>query len=143
MFNFTSKALTWLSGSGELDSESVYGLKGIASISNVPGGRSLHAMVSHPSLNALHIFGGDSGQGYLNDLWMYDREIDQWTWLSGNSTENVPGAYGIKQIPSASNYPGGRTYHAMVTHSTLNLLYVFGGYGYDSLAESGKYWLDY
>ena len=40
----------------------------------------------------------------------------------------APGVYGIKGIPSMSNYPGNREYHSMVLNPTQQCLYVFGGY---------------
>ena len=147
MLNFTSNEVTWLSGSRGPNTVAVHGLRGVPSASNIPAGRRGHVMVEHPTMNALLAFGGayygNYGYFYLNDLWMYEHSNNQWTWLSGNSSANVPGVYGTKGIPSASNYPGSRYGHAMVVHSTLSLLYVFGGYGYDSRAASGKYWLDF
>jgi hypothetical protein len=61
-----------------------------------------------------------------------------WTWVSGSNTLNTVGTYGTKGVPSANNYPGSRTGHSMVFHSSLNCLFVFGGEGY-AAATSGMF----
>ncbi len=38
--------------------------------------------------------------GYLNDLWKFSPSTNQWTWISGNNTINVPGVYGIQGQPT-------------------------------------------
>ena len=58
MFNVTSQIWTWVSGSDTLDSDGVYGTKGVSSESNHPGSRSGHSMVFHSSINCLLVFGG-------------------------------------------------------------------------------------
>jgi hypothetical protein len=64
----------------------------------------------------------------FNDLWMYNITSDVWTWLSGNSTTNVPGVYGTKGVPSVNNYPGSRYAHSMIIHPSMNCLFLFGGH---------------
>jgi len=52
---------TWLSGNDTINPPGVYGTQGIPSPMNYPGGRSGQAMVHHPEMKVLYIFGG---QGY-------------------------------------------------------------------------------
>ena len=35
------------------------------------------------------------GAGYLNDLWEFNPAAKTWTWVSGSSTANAIGVYGI------------------------------------------------
>jgi N-acetylneuraminic acid mutarotase len=68
--------------------------------------------------------------GSLNDLWMYDILSSEWTWLSGNTTANVNGVYGVQRNSSRSVYPGSRYDHQISFDASRNCLYVFGGWGY-------------
>jgi hypothetical protein len=64
-------------------------------------------------------------------MWMFNLSSNQVTWLSGSATNtNLRGAYGIKGIFSPTNVPGSRNGHRMVSHPTMNALFVFGGTGY-------------
>ena len=91
---------TWVSGSNTVNQAGVYGTKGVAASSNVPGARE--AAVSWiDSSGKLWLFGGygyDSAgnSGDLNDLWKYDGT--NWTWVSGSNTVNQAGVYGTKGV---------------------------------------------
>ena len=74
----------------------------------------------------------------LNDLWKFDGY--NWTWISGDNTINSPGIYGIQGIPSSSNIPGARYYSTGWIDSSNNL-WLFGGEGFDSYGNYGKYFL--
>ena len=69
---------------------------------------------------------------------MYNITTTEWTWLSGNNTENVNGFYGTKGVASSDAYPGGRRHTAMIFHSTSNSLYVFGGEGMAATGGNSK-----
>jgi hypothetical protein len=58
MYNISSNAWTWVSGSNTADVVGVYGTKGISSVNNYPGGRYMHSMDLHISRNCLFVFGG-------------------------------------------------------------------------------------
>jgi N-acetylneuraminic acid mutarotase len=77
-FSPTIKEWTWVGGSNKGDAGGVYGIIGVASANNAPGGRASAAGWTDTSGN-LWLFGGagfDStgtikGDGVLNDLWRY------------------------------------------------------------------------
>ena len=91
-----------------------YGTKGVADVSNIPGGR-LDAISSTDSAGNLWLFGGEgfSNSGeypkYLNDLWKRDT-AGVWTWISGLTT----------------TVPSGRS-KAVSWTDTNDQLWVFGG----------------
>ena len=58
---------------------------------------------------------GSGVSGQLNDLWMYDPTIQQWTWESGTQAANVAPSYGTQGVPASGNQPGGR-HGSMVWH---------------------------
>jgi hypothetical protein len=73
-FSPTTKEWTWVSGSSTVPAGTdgpagVYGTLGIASATNVPGGRD-SAVGWIDSSNNLWLFGGQSS-GIFNDLWRY------------------------------------------------------------------------
>jgi N-acetylneuraminic acid mutarotase len=74
-FKPTTQTWTWVGGSSTANAESVYGMLGVASASNVPGGREGSASWIDGSGN-LWLFGGSGidstgTEGFLNDLWRY------------------------------------------------------------------------
>jgi N-acetylneuraminic acid mutarotase len=57
-------------------------------------------------------------------------------WLSGSDRKNQRGAYGTKGTPHPGNSPGARMESAPWLDGDGNL-WLFGGYGYDSMANYG------
>jgi N-acetylneuraminic acid mutarotase len=125
----------------------VYGTLGVASSSNVPGGR-VGAISWTDSSGNLWLFGGNGYDsagtlGLLNDLWEFSPTAKTWTWVSGSNTgtgdgilHGPPGVYGTLGVASASNVPGERDAPVSWTDSSGNL-WLFGGAGFDSTGASG------
>jgi N-acetylneuraminic acid mutarotase len=126
----------------------VYGSLGVASASNIPGGR-VGAISWTDSSGDLWLFGGngydstDVGERLLNDLWEFNISTKEWTWVSGSdigtpvsSASGTPGVYGALGVASAANTPGKRYTQAGWTDSSGNL-WLFGGAGFDSTGASG------
>jgi len=138
----------WTSGSSTVGSNGgqsgVYGVLGTLAAGNGPGGRSDGTGWADGAGN-LWLLGGygvDAGgnTGYLNDLWEFDPAANVWGWASGSSTVGgnggQSGVYGELGIPAAGNVPGGRNAANGWTDSAGNL-WLFGGYGYDSVGNYG------
>ena len=64
--------------------------------------------------------------------------IKEWTWISGNNTINQNGIYGIQGISSSNNIPGSRYGSISWIDSLNNNLFLFGGYGFDSVGNQGN-----
>lgn len=63
-----------------------------------------------------------------NDLWRYNLLTNQWTWLSGESTSTAQSRSFVGLgVEVATNNPGSRLGHSMVSHNTTNTLLFFGG----------------
>lgn len=122
---------TWVGGSSTKDAVGVYGTKGTASSSNIPGARR-SAMTWKDASDNVYVFGGygldkNGDEGHLNDLWKFDGS--QWTWLSGSDTRNSNGVYGTMGTASSSNVPGARWGSIGYIDGSGNL-WLFGGNGY-------------
>jgi N-acetylneuraminic acid mutarotase len=141
-FNPSTGMWTWVSGSDNLGSGysmgqvGVYGTQGVASASNVPGGRE----ASYPwvdSSGRLWLFGG-SGYYYtssavtFNDLWMYDPVAKTWTWVTGANTPSATGVYGTIGVAATANTPGARDGGVSWTDSRHNF-WLFGGNSFNDL----------
>jgi N-acetylneuraminic acid mutarotase len=118
----------------------VYGTLGVASATNVPGGR-YYAVSWTDKQGNLWLFGGEGEDavetfGILNDLWEFNVTTREWTWMSGSTTtpgygDGQPGVYGQLGIPGTKNTPGGRLGAFGWTDQHGNL-WLFGGGGFDS-----------
>lgn len=121
---------TWMSGSklvGQLGQYTVTEGK-------VPGARSAAVSWTDGS-NNLWLFGGwgyasAETPGILNDLWKFDGV--NWTWVSGSMLVGQLGRYAATE----GNVPGARYSAVSWTDSSHNL-WLFGGYGYDSVGDLG------
>lgn len=133
LWKYSNGEWTWVGGSSIGPQKGVYGTLGVASPTNIPGGRNGAATWIDSSGN-LWVFGGIGDDeshptaGYLNDLWTYSG--GEWTWMGGSKTQQQPGVYGTKGVASSSNIPGAR-YGASSWTDTSGNLWLFGGLGYD------------
>jgi N-acetylneuraminic acid mutarotase len=136
-----SNEWTWVSGNNEGDQVGIYGTRGIAAPSNVPGGKYGAVSWVDPS-DKLWLFGGDGvysvgNADELNDLWKYDPTSNEWTWFSGSDQAHQAGIYGTQGIAASSNFPGARVSVASGIDSG-GKLWLFGGYGYGSAGNFGE-----
>jgi len=132
---------SWVSGGNAVGASGVYGTQGTAAAGNVPGARSSANSWIDSSGN-LWLFGGagiDSTgvEGNLNDLWRYSPGSGQWTWISGGNVAKASGIYGTQGTAATGNVPGGRNASSAWIDSSGNL-WLFGGYGYDSIGSVGR-----
>lgn len=111
---------TWVAGANTTNytgAYGVYGTKGVASASNVPGSRRFSSTWLDSQGNAW-IFGGYGNassfiySGFMNDLWKWDGT--NWTWITGGNNISVggngsqTGTYGTKGVTLSTNIPPGR-----------------------------------
>ena len=134
-FDLTAKTWTWVSGSNTVNTPGSYGTQGVPAASNVPGGRWGSVSWADSSGN-FWLLGGEGNDsaghlGSLNDLWQFNSTTKTWTWMSGSSTVDAPGSYGIQGVPATINVPGGRSGSVSWIDSHGNL-WLFGGSGCDS-----------
>jgi N-acetylneuraminic acid mutarotase len=73
-------------------------------------------------------FDNNSVNGVLNDLWRFDGT--NWTWISGSTSVNQLGIYGVQGSAGSLNVPGSRN-QGVAWIDGSNTLWLFGGFGYD------------
>ena len=126
-----SQGFTWKHGPSAGSQSGIYGVKGVSSPANVPGGRCEGVYWTDASGN-FWIFGGVGidafgNNGALNDLWKFSPITNQWTWMSGDSMINKPGVYGSFNTPAASNKPAA-TRQPCGWRDNNNNLWFYGGW---------------
>lgn len=126
---------SWQSGSSSVGQAGVYGTKGTASSTNLPGARGYHHAWADSS-GTLWLFGGhgfdtNGTSDENNDLWKYNLGTREWTWLFGSNTSGATGSYGVLGTSASTNVPGARDSCGSWRDSS-GRLWVFGGFGYDS-----------
>lgn len=128
---------TWMNGASTGNQIGVYGTKGTAAASNVPGSRYGSVSWTETANGNLWLFGGfgyDNAPpiislGQLNDLWKYNIASGQWTWVSGANVMDQHGTYGTKGTPAAANAPGSRESASSWIDAVSGNLWLFGGLG--------------
>ncbi|MEI6815608.1 MAG: kelch repeat-containing protein, partial [Bacteroidota bacterium] len=134
-YDISTNEWTWMSGSNTVNTVPVYGIMGVPSPLNTPGGRAESNASWVDNNNNLWLFGGQLvntvGQRG-GDLWMYNTSINQWVWMSGTNANNALPVWGIKGIPSAANMPGGRWSYA-AWKSCDGDFWMFGGWVYNDM----------
>ncbi len=137
-FNFISKQWVWMKGSINMDVNGEYGQKGIEAGNTTPGARRSSTSWSDSS-GTFWLFGGygyaaNGSLGYLNDLWKFNIQTNNWTWVSGDSTANSESIYGNKTVAAASNCPGGRNDCVSWADAAGNF-WLFGGSVFNAAEE--------
>ena len=129
-YRVSDKSWTWMSGSNIVDQVGVYGEKGVADESNVPGARSAAAVWFDGTKQELWLFGGASYTDYLsyNDMWVYRVNDETWTWVAGTDLVHHIGVYGEKGVFSADFIPASRDTHLVLYDNSTQQIWMFGGY---------------
>jgi hypothetical protein len=115
-----------------------YGTLGVPSVSNNPGPRYAPATWSDEIYT--WIYGGYASSStqtaLLSDLWRYNKQTTEWTWVSGDSTVNRAPVYGIKGIPSPLTTPGGRN-SPLTWIDAQGTMWLLGGTVQEQRSSSG------
>ncbi len=136
-----AQTFTWMKGNSIGAQPGIYGTQGVSSPSNNPGCR--HGAATWTDLNGdLWLFGGEgfgttASLGWLNDLWKYSVQTNEWTWIGGSNTINQSGVYGTQGVATVSNQPGAREFIISWTDDLGNF-WLFGGDGFDANSSFGK-----
>lgn len=139
LWKYSGGQWTWMSGANVQSQKGVYGTKGTAASTNMPGAR-MYAYNWIDSSGNLWLFGGNgydanATDGYLNDLWKYS--AGQWTWMGGSNLVNGPPVYGTQGTAAANNMPGARLLGITWTDASGNA-WLFGGSGFNAPSNIGE-----
>ena len=117
---------TWISGDSAANSNGVFGIQGIPSPSNKPP--ALYEPCQWTDLNGnFWLYGGESNNGTLNDLWKYNPTNNEWMWMTGTHNDNDSGNYGIQGVASSANRPPSKGWGTLSWTDLDGNLWMFGG----------------
>ena len=130
---------TWMKGSAFVNSIGFYGTQGIENATNDIPARSEAVAAWTGKNNYLWYFGGYHNAGDMNDLWRYNINTNNWTWMKGSSSFNLSPVYGTLGIPDAANDPGGRSVYSRWVDCDGNLWF-YGGNTWLTISQRSDMW---
>ena len=92
---------TWIDGKDSIDVAGSYSSLAVEGNIDSPGSRYESVSWFDSSDNTMWLFGGYGRDGngkeakQLNDLWKYNPQTGNWTWMSGFKFGNSSGIYGL------------------------------------------------
>ena len=130
----TAGSWTWIAGNNTPNYAGVYGTWGVPSPTNLPGGREMQGSLVDQAGN-FWMYGGkgydeDGNLGTLGDLWEYTPSLNEWTWISGDSSVAAAPVYGSKGTSNAAGKPGARQSFAFWLDKAGSL-WIMGGLDYE------------
>lgn len=136
-YDIATDRWTLLGGTQTTNDGGTYGTKGTSASGNIPTSRN--CAVAWTVGRKLYLFGGNttpSGSNVkINDLWVYDIDSGEWTWLTGSNTTNATAVYGTTGSFAATNTPGAVS--EAFGWTAGGKLYLYGGGGYND-SSSGS-----
>ncbi len=138
--NAQTNKWTLVNGLDTTNVPAVYTAKGQFAPANTPGQRAI-ANTWVDSQNNLWLFGGQDGNGSINDLWKYNITSNEWAWVSGPHSEMSTGRYGVKRKSAITNQPAARKGGVSWKDKAGNL-WMFGGSNELYLNDVWKYNID-
>ncbi|HYV94309.1 MAG TPA: kelch repeat-containing protein [Chitinophagales bacterium] len=116
---------TWIKGDSTNVAAGTFGTQGIPSPGNNPPG------FYEPSEwkgkdGTFWLFGGFHS-GVYNDVWRYNLQTNEWTWMNGDGVAGIQPIYGIKGSFAAANTPGNQQWCAASWVDTAGKFWLFGG----------------
>jgi hypothetical protein len=161
LWEYKAGAWVFVAGNQTVNQKGIYGTVGTASSTNLPGGRQ-EAVGWADANGNLWLFGGEGEDGntpptvngILNDLWVFNITAKQWTWVTGSSTANQTGVYGLQPFVGPPSTTGAAGTVGLTTGATSTLpgsrwgasgwtdaggnFWLFGGWGLDATATNGN-----
>lgn len=132
-YSVSTNQWTWMSGPQYLtDQNGQFGTQGIPSTSNYPSARGNGSICWVDNTGMFWLYAGEgidanNATGIMSDLWRYDPNTNEWTWVKGSNLINQSAVYGIQGIPSISNSPGPRCETQSGWVDNANDLWLSGG----------------
>ena len=128
-YNISTNEWTWVWGSVNNNVAPNFGVKGMVSPTNDPGGRFSYTKYNDGAGNFYFLGNGISyPNSLLNDVWKYSLTNNDWTWMAGVNTVYYMGQYTIKCDTVAGDMPASK-YEMRASWQHPSGLYFFGGIG--------------
>ncbi len=125
-YNTGTNTWTWIRGNGNSNGTINYGVQGVPSTLNDPGGCQLQGTTWTDLNGDLWLLGGAVSTGGNDCLWRYTISTNEWTWMNGSQT-GFSAVFGTLNVPSVTNSPGFMNEHTVTwTDASGNLWLLCG-----------------
>jgi gliding motility-associated-like protein len=125
-YDIVTNEWSWMHGSNIGNQLGIYGTQNVPDPANTPGAREVYAHWKDSDGN-FWLFGGWGDIGYYNDLWKFDVQSLQWTWVSGPNSTNQPTVDTGQCLPSVNSIPAGREAGPMCWIGKCDMMFLYGG----------------
>jgi len=125
-YDISTNQWAWMNGSSLPNATNNYGTKGVSSPANTPGARQCYSHWKDLSGN-LWMFGGTDYGYYAADLWKFNVNTNEWTWVSGANTSNDAGNVGALCASDSAYYPHNRYENKAGWVDRQGNFYMYGG----------------
>ncbi len=144
LWKYENGGWVWVRGTNLVSQTGIYGTLGVPDGTSQPGARCAASTWFQTDASGRYIWlyggwtstGGNPPLDKHNDLWKFNLDTKEWTWVSGSSSLNQYAVYGTKNVPSPSNRPGAKGGHSswIIDNSgNSDYLYMFGGDGLSTM----------
>lgn len=139
-FDLSLGQWTWVAGPSSPNSPGASGAQCDPSDGYHPQSRFENRSTAVDACGNVFTFGGLTNAGqYFNDLWWYDRENHEWSWIGGDIVPNQLTVFGDKGVPAPANKPGGRGGSVAWLDGESNF-WVYGGLSNVPIADYNELW---
>jgi len=142
-FDLSTNNWTWMAGTNLPNDSGAFLSTCSNDTVNFPGSRMENRSSVTDNCGRFWMYGGEANYDpyeNLNDLWVFNPQELTWNWISGDSSYNQAGSYGILGVPSISNIPPAR-HGAVAWWGNDNKFYMFAGTAYNNSPNFGDLWV--
>ncbi|MBK8340659.1 MAG: T9SS type A sorting domain-containing protein [Flavobacteriales bacterium] len=122
---------TWMKGPSSFYFLGNFGTQGVEAATNLPPAKTFGGASWVDLDGNFWMYGGENGDNYNqdanNDLWKYDPNTNNWTWMKGTFLDNPPAVWGSMGVPDINNQPPARTTCYGTWVDDQGDLWMFGG----------------
>lgn len=111
LWKYVISANQWIfvGGTQTLNDSGSYNLYCDPDTISIPSARIESRACWMDNQNNFWLFGGYNSSGNtFNDLWVYCRSGNMWTWVKGSQLPSQPAIFGMQGIPNSNNVPSSR-----------------------------------
>jgi gliding motility-associated-like protein len=129
-YNIASNMWTWMGGSNSSMIPPNFGVMGVTSPTNTPGGR--YSGSTWKDMNGdFWLYSGVSASAFFNqnaisDLWKYSPSSNLWTWMGGSNNVFLTDTFDVKCTPN-TGYPAACDINPVSWIDDCGKLWQFGG----------------
>nr|MBK9650650.1 hypothetical protein [Bacteroidota bacterium] len=140
-YNITTNEWTWMAGDSVVNNLANYGVKGVSSATNNPGGRYSYTKWKDVGGN-FWIFGGGTASNVKNDVWKYQPDINQWVWMNGKNTNDDVGNYNSFCTFDSTLLPRARREQRFSVTDNCGRFWMYAGFNNGAFPQNDLWFFD-